>query len=497
MSTDHQQYSTENQADAIRQYAARHDMEIVKTYADAGKSGLSIDGRDALKQLLVDVQNGTADFSVILVYDISRWGRFQDADEAAHNEYLCRRAGIDVRYCAEPFENDGSFGSDIQKMLKRKMAGEYSRELSVKVFAGQCRLIEHGYRQGGPAGFGLRRQLVDQTGAVKSELGRGEHKSIQTDRVILVPGPLEEINTVGWIYRAFVEDGKPEREIASILNARGETTDLGRPWTRSTVHQILINEKYVGNNVWNRKSFKLKKRRVQNQPEVWIRADGVFEAIVERHLFDAVQDIIAQRSKRFTDNEMLDILRTLHEKHGHLSALIIDEIDNAPSSGAYRQRFGSLLRAYQCIGYSPARDYRYIEINRFLRKLHPDAVARTKAAIEAVGATVRRDPKTDLLTISDEITASLVIVRCQETSANGRRWKIRFDTGLHPDVTIAVRMAPGNRDIMDYYLLPRIDCAGGQLRLKEENGIFWDAYRVDSLDPFFRLVARANIRSAA
>ena len=155
MSTDHQQYSTENQADAIRQYAARHDMEIVKTYADAGKSGLSIDGRDALKQLLVDVQNGTADFSVILVYDISRWGRFQDADEAAHNEYLCRRAGIDVRYCAEPFENDGSFGSDIQKMLKRKMAGEYSRELSVKVFAGQCRLIEHGYRQGGPAGFGL------------------------------------------------------------------------------------------------------------------------------------------------------------------------------------------------------------------------------------------------------------------------------------------------------------------------------------------------------
>ena len=154
-STDHQQYSTENQADAIRQYAARHDMEIVKTYADEGKSGLSIDGRDALKQLLEDVQKGRADFSVILVYDISRWGQLQDADEAAHNEYLCRRAGIDVRYCAEPFENDGSFGSDIQKMLKRKMAGEYSRELSVKVFAGQCRLIEHGFRQGGPAGFGL------------------------------------------------------------------------------------------------------------------------------------------------------------------------------------------------------------------------------------------------------------------------------------------------------------------------------------------------------
>ncbi len=213
MSTDHQQYSTENQADTIRQYAARRGIEIVRTYADEGKSGLSLDGREALKRLLDDVQSGNTDFSLILVYDVSRWGRFQDADEAAYNEFICRRAGIDVQYCAEPFENDGSFGSDIQKMLKRKMAGEFLRELSVKVFAGQCRLIEHGYRQGGPAGYGLRRQLIDHTGAAKGELARGEHKSIQTDRVILVPGPAEEVAIIQGIYRAFIAEGRMEREI--------------------------------------------------------------------------------------------------------------------------------------------------------------------------------------------------------------------------------------------------------------------------------------------
>ena len=76
------------------------------------------------------------------------------------------------------------------------MAGEYSRELSAKVFAGQCRLIELGYRQGGPAGYGLRRVLIDQSGSVKSELTRGEHKSLQTDRVILMPGPDSEVQTV-------------------------------------------------------------------------------------------------------------------------------------------------------------------------------------------------------------------------------------------------------------------------------------------------------------
>jgi DNA invertase Pin-like site-specific DNA recombinase len=207
MSTEHQQYSTENQADAIRQYAERRGIEIVRTYADEGRSGLRLDGRDGLKQLIYDVQSGNADFAMILVYDVSRWGRFQDADESAYYEYICKRAGISVQYCAEQFENDGSPVSTIVKGVKRAMAGEYSRELSAKVFAGQCRLIELGFRQGGPPGYGLRRRLVDQGGGPKGELGRGEHKSIQTDRVVLVPGPANEVETVRWMYRAFVEEG--------------------------------------------------------------------------------------------------------------------------------------------------------------------------------------------------------------------------------------------------------------------------------------------------
>src|SRR5258705_6653612 len=101
MSTDHQKYSTENQAEAILQYAARRGLEIVQTYADEGKSGLRLDGRDALKRLIDDVQGGKADFGTILVYDISRWGRFQDADESAYYEYICKRTGISVQYCAE------------------------------------------------------------------------------------------------------------------------------------------------------------------------------------------------------------------------------------------------------------------------------------------------------------------------------------------------------------------------------------------------------------
>ena len=185
------------------------------------------------------------------------------------------------------------------------MAGEYSRELSVKVFAGQGRLIEKGYRQGGPAGFGLRRTLIDEHGNVKAVLCRGEQKSLQTDRVILTPGPPEEIDVVREVYRSFVHEGRSEREIAEELNARGVLSDLERPWTRGTVHQLLINEKYVGDNVWNRRSFKLKKKRVRNAPDMWIRSEGAFEGIVERDLFEAAHSIITARSFRLTDEEML------------------------------------------------------------------------------------------------------------------------------------------------------------------------------------------------
>ena len=240
MSTDHQEFSTDNQSTAIRAFAAARGYEIVRTYADDGKSGLRVDGRDSFKRLIDDVESGRADFSAVIVYDISRWGRFQDPDEAAMYELRCRRAGVAVLYCADQIENDGSMTSSIVKSVKRVMAGVYSHDLSVKVFAGQANLIQRGYRQGGAPGFGLRRMRIDQAGEPKGLLERGEHKSIATDRVILVPGPDEEIEAVREMYRMFVDEGRPERQIADTFNARGDLTDLGRRWTRhraSGTHQ--------------------------------------------------------------------------------------------------------------------------------------------------------------------------------------------------------------------------------------------------------------------
>lgn len=86
------QAALNRQTTAIESYVDRNNLQIVKRYAECGKPGRARD------EMMNAVQNGKADFAVILMENITRWGRFPDADDSLYHEYLCKRAGIDVRY---------------------------------------------------------------------------------------------------------------------------------------------------------------------------------------------------------------------------------------------------------------------------------------------------------------------------------------------------------------------------------------------------------------
>jgi DNA invertase Pin-like site-specific DNA recombinase len=101
MSTEPPHYSTEHQLDRIREFAAGRGMEIIRVFADDTKINPGVRSRESLRQLIAEVVTGQAGFNGILVYDVSRWGRFQDAGESDYYEYVCQRAGITVHYCAE------------------------------------------------------------------------------------------------------------------------------------------------------------------------------------------------------------------------------------------------------------------------------------------------------------------------------------------------------------------------------------------------------------
>ena len=334
MSTELQRYSIQNQAAAIAAYAQQRNLSIVRTYVDEGRSGLRINGRPGLIELIEDVQSGNANFDHILVYDVSRWGRFQDVDESAHYEFVCRQKGVKVAYCAEQFDNDGSLLSSIVKNIKRVMAAEYSRELGVKVHAGHCRIAGLGYRVGGPLTFGLYREMVDEKQRSKGKLAKGECKALKTDRVRLRPGPDEEAAVVRWIFQQFVVERKTNVEIARQLNRAKVANHHGRPWTDIMIQAILKNENYVGNLVYNRTSRRLGQKLVNNSHHLWIRSAAAVDPMVDKDLFARAQKIMAERYIVIPEDEMLRRLRlTLHRK-GKLNSRIITNTPGLPCVAA-------------------------------------------------------------------------------------------------------------------------------------------------------------------
>lgn len=353
MSTDQQRYSLDNQAAALATHAAAHGLEICATYMDVGVSGLRAANRSGLRRLLAEVVGGTADFEVVLVYDVSRWGRFQNPDESAHYEFVCRQAGVAIEYCAEDFGAGGVAGA-LLKQVKRVMAAEYSAHLSKTVRHAQRRNAEQGFWQGGEPGYGLRRCVVDASGRPLSVLARGEQKALRSQRLVLVPGPAEEIAVVRRIYRLFLEEGVGRTALVRRLNDENIPFGDRRPWTYQKVKNVLTNPAYAGDKVFGRNAYHLGGGPVPRPPEEWVRIPDALPATVPRQAQAEAAAIIANRMVMLDDAAMLARLAELLKTKGRLSSQIIKHAEGLPSPATYRNRFGSLREAYRRIGHVPS-----------------------------------------------------------------------------------------------------------------------------------------------
>jgi DNA invertase Pin-like site-specific DNA recombinase len=497
MSTDMQRYSIDNQAAAISLYAAARGLIVVKSYIDAGRSGLRIEKRTALKALIDDVLNGRAEYGVVLVYDVSRWGRFQDTDESAHYEFVCRRAGVTIEYCAEQFENDGSLLATILKNLKRAMAGEFSRELSVKVHAGQSRLAAQGHRFG-PPGYALRRMLVDEHGNHKQLLKPGERKSLRSEYSILVPGSAKEVEVVRYVYGQFIDHQKSMTEIAQDLNSQGNFNANGRPWVGLTVRQLLANEKYIGTNVYNRTSKRLgDKQRVNPQSE-WVRKVGAFEPIISPARFIQAQRRLQTVAYKFSRNDLLDYLTAVWCKNGFLSRDIVGAaVCGCPSYNTYKQRFGRLTKAFEAVGFKSKRN-----INRDNLKDIRTGICQTitNEVMERGGVVSRPSGYVCRLLINNELNVLIVLGRTSPSSIARKQnqWRFGYRCQKKPDILVVARVDPDSTGVRDYYVLPFLYFPHGSwLTVSGVNHERLEAFRSLSLDPLFRLCARATVKAPA
>jgi DNA invertase Pin-like site-specific DNA recombinase len=458
MSTEHQQYSLENQAIAIQKYAEAHSFKIVSTYSDAAKSGLVLKRRPGLSQLLQDVASGRSGYRAILVYDVSRWGRFQDTDESAHYEFLCKLAGIPVHYCAEVFANDGTLASLIMKALKRTMAGEYSRELGVKVLDGQRRLAAMGFKQGGMSGYGLRRLLVSGDRQPKQPLAFGERKSLSADRVILIPGPAHEVQTVRDIYRMLISDGLSIYAIARELKRYGIKYARDSNWTHHNVAQVLTNPKYAGFQVYGRTSCRLYTPSVKLPKSEWILTPSAFEPIVDHATFLKAQQVLSYRTTNISNEELLKRLSILLSREGRLSLRLINNSNDLPSSSTYRHRFGSLRRAYEMIGYGRPEQFGPIDLRRRTQSLREELISKIAKTFPDAVSIVRSGGRwRSRLRLQDGLIFSVLVARSLKVWKNTVRWIIDPVKHERSYVTLLARLDIDNSSFFDFHVLPNID----------------------------------------
>jgi DNA invertase Pin-like site-specific DNA recombinase len=456
MSTDHQRYSIQNQAAAIAAYAASHNLTIVRTFADRGESGLRIKNRGALVELIDLVGSGEADFSYILVYDVSRWGRFQDIDESAHYEFICRQAGVKVIYCAEQFDNDGTLLSSIVKNLKRVMAAEYSRELSIKVHAGQCRVSSLGFWPGATPPYALCRELVDPNMKSKGLMKRGDRKCLQMDRVRLRPGSSAEVALVQWIFHQYAIEKVNAAEIARRLNKSGIVTHHERAWNNRAVLRLVRNEKYIGNLVFNRTSRFLRQRLVNNPPHLWVKAERAVEPIVDQGLFLKAKKVGEERRVDISEDEMLSRLRATFLERGHLSTNIIEETPGLPSTPTYRVHFGTLRKAYALVGFATQRDCDWIDSADHWAQVMAEVAGRIAAVLEKAGRQIDRKRDCDSILINGRIGISYRLVR--ETRRKNLHhspiWTVNRRKIVPPGWVVGIRLDEAHKNVRDYLLLP-------------------------------------------
>jgi DNA invertase Pin-like site-specific DNA recombinase len=457
MSTEHQQYSLENQSEAIAAYAALHGFQAIQTYSDSAKSGVILRNRPGLQQLLKDVVGASAPYRAILVYDVSRWGRFQDTDEPAHYEFLCRSAGIPVHYCAETFANDGTLASLIMKALKRTMAGEYSRELGVKVLAGQMRLARLGFKQGGLAGYGLHRVLVNAERKSKQILAIGERKSIATDRVILAPGSPREVQCVRMIFRMLVVEGLTIGNITRELNRRAVKNFSGSEWKYQGVSNILTHPKYSGCCVYGQTTQKLYTPTIKIPKADWILTPGAFEPIVDTGTFEKAQEILRSRTVNKSNDQVLREMKEHLVSNGKLSVKVINESETLPSPSTIRHRFGSLRKAYSLIGYADAT-HSYVDVRERTHQIRNALLAQIIASAPGEIAIVQANSRWRArLRLPNRVIVSVLLARAFRVWKNAIRWIVDPNSKERMLPTLLARLQFGSTEIMDFHVFSRIE----------------------------------------
>jgi len=325
-STDMQDQSIGDQKKAITQFAQKNGMTILRWYEDEDSSGTSIVRRKGFQTLKSQIEQNRHDFSKILIYDVTRWGRFPDPRESIYWEMYFEKRGVSVIYVSENFKSDRSFETAIVKTVKHAAAGDFSRRLSLLTTRGSRTTAERGLWNGSGAPYGYKRAEVDSEKNMVRILEEGE-KCRPDYKVMLVKGDPEEVQVVQTIFDCYVNRGMGCKAIANLFNSegtpsahKGQVKCFKRPdgswehrtnegeWAISQIWRILTNPVYTGTLVWGKLKGGVFSREENTWEDVnstltmhdedkWVVCDGAHEPLVSKELFAKAK--ILRKSKNY------------------------------------------------------------------------------------------------------------------------------------------------------------------------------------------------------
>ena len=308
-------YSLEAQKDRLTKFAGFQDMEVVREYCDAGKSGKSITGRPEFTQMLQDVADDKDGVEYILVFKLSRFGR--NAADVLNSLQYIQDFGVNL-ICVED-GIDSSKDSGKLTITVLSAVAEIEREnILVQTMEGRKQKAREGKWNGGQAPFGY---------------------TLDSKKGMLIVNP-EEAEIVKIIFNKFVNEGLGADSISNYLNQHGYVKRKYRShelnyFTRSLVRKILDNPVYIGKIAYGKSSTEKIKgtrdqyHRVRNDD--FLLAEGLHDAIFDLDLWEGA------RAKR--EETGVKWVKTHSLEHEHiLTGLLKCPICGVGMSGTVRRR---------------------------------------------------------------------------------------------------------------------------------------------------------------
>jgi DNA invertase Pin-like site-specific DNA recombinase len=450
MSSDRQELSIGTQLAAIHGYAEANHIEVVRVYEDAAKSGLQISNREGMKRLMREVMDEPRPFDLILVYDVSRWGRFQDIDAAAYYEYTCRLHGAKVIYVQEVFGSNDEPMTALLKTLKRAMAAEYARELGARTRAGQDRAVHLGYQMGQLPCIGLTRMAVDRVGN-RRPLARGQSKALQGERIAWEPGPPAEVQLTRRIFSMYADTNATIKGVARQLRGDGLAAQNGRPFTESMVSRLLRCEALAGNFVWGGERYAAGPSK-KRQPAT--RADNVIEPVVPADLWARVQaKLWACRRLRRDKEQLIQVLRERLAENPELNALDLEAL-GVHSKKAYTNAFGSVSRALELAGRDSGAVRALHERRKLVgRKVGDRMTSDIAGLLQGIGIDCRVHPRSRVLVLGGTVKLRLQLL-WPRTYRGVQRWHVLKSRRPVAHLVLLAQMDDGGSAIRFVLLAP-------------------------------------------